>query len=135
MLTTHLHRLRRRVHLRMAVFLPFGMAPLALAGSLPVMAVLAVPAGAFVAPLIATRNELAGYVAPPGSETEAFTWPLTALVAGVALGAGAAGSLVDATSWRVPLIVATGTAALGAAIAVTRRRTLDPPEPAAAPAA
>ena len=113
-----------RVHVRMAVLLPIGMAPLALAGSLPVMAILAVPAGAFVAPLIATRNELAGYVAPAGSETEAFTWPLTALVSGLALGAGVAGSLVDATSWRVPLIVATCTAALGAAIAVARRRTL-----------
>jgi predicted MFS family arabinose efflux permease len=118
------------VHVRMAVLLPIGLAPLALAGSLPVMAVLAVPAGAFIAPLIATRNELAGYVAPAGSETEAFTWPLTALVAGVSLGAASAGSLVDATSWRVPLVVATCTAALGAALAVTRRRTLDVPEPA-----
>lgn len=123
-----------RVHVRMAILLPIGLAPLALAGSLPVMALLAIPAGAFVAPLIATRNELAGYVAPAGSETEAFTWPLAALVGGVALGAGVAGSLVDATSWRVPLIVATGTAALGAAIAVARRRTLDADHAAALPA-
>src|SRR5829696_454432 len=114
-----------RVHVRMAMLLPLGMAPLALATSLPVMAALALPAGAFVAPLIATRNELAGHVAPAGSETEAFTWPLTALVAGVSLGAAAAGALVDATSWRVPLIVAACTAALGAAIAVSRRRTLE----------
>jgi MFS family permease len=117
-----------QVHVRMAVLLPLGLAPLALAGSLPVMAVLAVPAGSFIAPLIATRNELAGYVAPAGSETEAFTWPLTALVGGVSLGAAVAGGLVDATSWRVPLVVATVTAALGAAIAVTRRHTLDVPE-------
>ena len=114
-----------RVHLRMAVLLPLGLAPLALAGSLPVMALLAFPAGAFIAPLIATRNELAGHVAPPGSETEAFTWPLTALVSGVALGAAAAGALVDAASWRVPLIVGTCTAVLGAVIAVSRRRTLE----------
>jgi MFS family permease len=114
-----------RVHVRMAVLLPLGMAPLALATSMPVMALLAVPAGAFVAPLIATRNELAGNVAPPGSETEAYTWPLTALVSGVSLGAAAAGALVDATSWRVPLIVATCMAALGAAVAVSRRRTLE----------
>jgi MFS family permease len=114
-----------RVHLRMAMLLPLGMAPLALATSLPVMAALALPAGAFVAPLIATRNELAGHVAPPGSETEAFTWPLTALVAGLSLGAAVAGALVDATSWRVPLIVAACTAALGAVIAVSRRRTLE----------
>jgi MFS family permease len=122
-------RLRRaplvNVHLRMAVLLPIGLAPLALAPSLPVMALLAFPAGAFIAPLIATRNELAGHVAPTGSETEAFTWPLTALVSGVALGAAAAGALVDATSWRVPLIVGTCTAAVGAAVAISRRRTLE----------
>lgn len=124
-----------RVHVRMAVLLPLGLAPLVLAGSLPAMALLAVPAGAFIAPLIATRNELAGYVAPPGSETEAFTWPLTALVGGIALGAATAGALVDASSWRAPLVVATCAAALGGAIAVARRRTLDatetvPPAPA-----
>jgi predicted MFS family arabinose efflux permease len=122
-------RLRRsplvRVHLRMAMLLPLGMAPLALADSLWLMGLLAFPAGAFVAPLIATRNELAGHVAPAGSETEAYTWPLTALVAGVALGAAAAGALVDATSWRVPLIVGACTAAVGAAVAVSRRRTLE----------
>lgn len=126
-----------QVHVRMAVLLPLGMAPLALAGSMPAMALLAVLAGAFVSPLIATRNELAGYIAPPGSETEAFTWPLTALVAGVSLGAGTAGALVDASGWRAPLVVATCMAALGAAIAVARRRTLDSSEttPAATPAA
>ena len=113
-----------QVHVRMAVLLPIGMAPMALAGSLPMMALLALPAGAFVAPLIATRNELAGHVAPAGSETEAFTWPLTALVSGVALGAATAGALVDASGWRLPLLVGTATAALGAAIAVSRRRTL-----------
>ena len=114
-----------RVHLRMAVLLPLGLAPLALATSLPVMALLAFPAGAFVAPLIATRNELAGNVAPAGSETEAYTWPLTALVSGVSLGAAAAGTLVDATSWRVPLIVGTCAATVGAIVALSRRRTLE----------
>ena len=114
-----------QVHVRMAILLPLGMAPLALATSLPVMAALALPAGAFVAPLIATRNELAGHVAPPGSETEAYTWPLTALVSGVSLGAAAAGAMVDATSWRVPLIVAACSAAIGAVVAVSRRRTLE----------
>ena len=113
-----------RVHVRMAVLLPLGIAPLALAGSPVLMALLALPAGLFIAPLIATRNELAGRVAPAGAETEAFTWPLTALVSGVALGAATAGALVDAFDWRVPLVVATASAALGACVAVVRRRTL-----------
>jgi MFS family permease len=120
-----------RVHVRMAMLLPIGIAPLALAGSIPTAALLAMPAGLFIAPLIATRNELAGKIAPPGTETEAYTWPLTALVAGVSLGAGVAGALADATSARVPLMVAAGAAAIGAAIALARRGTLEKPAPAA----
>src|SRR5829696_510181 len=99
-----------RVHVRMALLLPLGIAPLALAGSPVLMGFLVVPAGLFIAPLIATRNELAGLVAPAGAETEAFTWPLTAMVGGVSLGSAAAGSLVDAFDWRVPLVCATAAA-------------------------
>ena len=94
------------------------------------MALLVIPAGIFIAPLLATRNELAGLVAPPGTETEAYTWPLTAIVAGIAGGAALAGVLVDAAGWRtaaVPAVVA----AVGSALALGRRGTLRAPEPAA----
>ena len=74
------------VHLRMAIALPIGFLPLALAVSPLAMAALAPLAGLAIAPLLATRNELAGLVAPPGARTEAYTWPLTALVAGIARG-------------------------------------------------
>jgi MFS family permease len=112
------------VHLRVAALVPLGFLPLALAGSPLAMGLLVIPAGVLIAPLIATRNELAGLVAPPGAETEAFTWPLTALVAGVSLGAAAAGSIVDAGSWRTAVLVATAAAAVGAAVALSRRGTL-----------
>ena len=68
------------------------------------MALLVIPAGIFIAPLLATRNELAGLVAPPGTETEAYTWPLTAIVAGIAGGAALAGVLVDAAGWRTAAV-------------------------------
>jgi MFS family permease len=115
-----------RVHVRVALLLPLSFLPLALAGPLWTMALLVVPAGALIAPLIASRNELAGAVAPPDSETEAFTWPLTALVGGVALGAAVAGSVVEASSWRAAVLVAVGAAALGAVVALARRGTLEP---------
>jgi MFS family permease len=119
------------VHLRVALLLPLGFAPLVLATSPAVMALLVLPAGVFIAPLLATRNELAGMVAPPGTETEAYTWPLTAIVAGIAGGAALAGAIVDAAGWRAAAITAVGCAALGSALAVTRRGTLHrPPEPA-----
>jgi MFS family permease len=88
-------------------------------------------AGLPIAPLIATRNELAGAVALPGSETEAFTWPLTALVSGVAIGAAAAGAIADGPGWRVAVVVATVVAGIGALIALAFRDTLQPaPDPA-----
>ena len=52
------------VHLRVALLLPLSFLPLALATSPPMMALLVLPAGMLIAPLIATRNELAGMVAP-----------------------------------------------------------------------
>jgi MFS family permease len=120
------------VHLRMALILPLSLIPMAFAASPLSMAVLVVPAGLFIAPLLASRNELAGEVAPAGSETEALTWPLTAMVAGVALGAGVAGVLVDALGWRAPVVVAVAAAAAGAAVSVALRDTMREPEPTVA---
>lgn len=114
------------VHLRVAILLPITFVPLALATSPATMAVLVIPAGLMIAPLIATRNELAGLVAPAAARTEAYTWPLTALVAGIALGAAASGALADATSWQVAVLAAVGAAALGAAVSTGRRATLAP---------
>jgi hypothetical protein len=86
------------VHLRIALVLPLLFLPILVAPSVALMALLVLPAGALIAPLIATRNELATVAAPPGARTEALTWPLTALLSGIALGAATAGALVDAAS-------------------------------------
>lgn len=112
------------VHLRLTVLLPLAFLPLALSPSVAVMAVLLVPAGALIAPLIATRNELASTTAPAGTQTEALTWPLTALVSGIALGAATGGALVDAEDWHAAILAAVVAAACGGAIATARRRTL-----------
>jgi MFS family permease len=97
-----------------------------------VMALLVIPAGVFIAPLLATRNELIGWVAPPGSRTEAYTWPVTAFVGGIAIGSAMAGGIVEASGWRPAFLVAAGAAAVGTAVAFVRRGTLIPPvaEPA-----
>ena len=120
------------VHVRVALLVPLTFLPLALAGPTWTMALLLVPAGLFVAPVIATRNELAGVVALRGAETEAFTWPLTALVGGIALGAAAAGGLVELADWRVAVVASAAAAALGASVALRRRGSLEPPVPAPA---
>jgi MFS family permease len=113
-----------RVHLMVTAALPVSLLPMAAAPSVPVMALLVIPAGLFVAPLLATRNELVGWVAPKGSHTEAYTWPVTAFVGGIAIGSALAGALVEQASWRVAFLVAAGFAAVGTLVAVGRRGTV-----------
>jgi predicted MFS family arabinose efflux permease len=116
-----------RAHLVFAWLLPLGVAPLLLAGSPLSMALLAIFAGLPIAPLIASRNQLVERVVLPGTATEAFTWPLTALVAGVSLGAAAGGAVVEASSWSAGVVLAMAVAFLGAAVVLGRRRTLARP--------
>ena len=70
------------------------------------MALLVIPAGCCIAPLLATRNELVGGVAPPGMRTEAYTWPITSFVGGIAVGAALCGALVEGPGWRTAFVVA-----------------------------
>ena len=114
------------VHLAVSALLPLSLLPLALAPSVPVMAALVLPAGMFIAPLLATRNELIGWVAPPGARTEAYTWPVTAFVGGIAIGSALAGTIVEAESWQLAFVIAAAMAAGGALVAVARRATLTP---------
>jgi MFS family permease len=116
-----------RVHLVVTALLPIGLLPLAAAPSVPVMALLVIPAGMFIAPLLATRNELVGWVAPEGARTEAYTWPVTAFVGGIAVGSAVAGMIVEAASWRAAFVVAGVVAMLGTAVAVARRETIAEP--------
>jgi MFS family permease len=112
------------VHTRLALLLPLACLPLVASGSPISMAVLVALAGAPVAPLIASRNELVSAIAPRAAQTEAFTWPLTALVAGLSVGAATAGLLVDASGWQTAMLVGAVTAGLGALLVVSRRETL-----------
>ena len=100
-----------RVHQAVAILLALVLLPMAAAPSFAVMALLVIPAGAFIAPLLATRNELIGRVAPPGARTEAYTWPVTAFVGGISLGSALAGLLVEGPGWRVAFVVASAFAA------------------------
>jgi MFS family permease len=113
-----------RVHLLVAGLLPLGLLPMAAAPSVAVMALLVIPAGMFIAPLLATRNELIGWVAPEGAKTEAYTWPVTAFVGGIAVGSAFAGVLVEESGWRSAFLAAGAAAALGTLVAIARRHTV-----------
>jgi hypothetical protein len=100
---------------------------MAFAPSIAAMAVIVIPAGMFIAPLLATRNELVGRVAPAGARTEAYTWPVTAFVGGISVGAALAGVIVEGPGWEAAFLIAAGCAAAGAVLAVARRGTLVEP--------
>ena len=116
-------------HLRLALVLPLACLVLLAASSPATMALLVVLAGAPVAPLVASRNRLVERVSLRGTATEAFTWPLTALVSGVAVGASAAGALVESSSWTAGVVAAVAVSAVGAALLLMRRDTLSEPRP------
>jgi hypothetical protein len=114
-------------HVAIVVLLPVCVAPLVLASSPVTMGLLVILAGIPIAPLVASRNQLVERLAPAGTATEAFTWPLTALVAGVSVGAAVAGAVIESGSWSSGVLVAIGVSALGSAVVLTRRGTLVQP--------
>jgi MFS family permease len=111
-------------YVKLSLLLPLTFLPLAASPSVLVMPALCLLAGLAIAPLMASGNQLVGDVAPAGALTEAYTWPITSLVIGVAVGNAVAGLLVEAADWRVSFLVAAGGAAVGGALAFARRATL-----------
>jgi hypothetical protein len=111
---------------RCALALPLGFLPLAFPSTVAVMAPFAFISGLSIAPLISTGSHVVGDIAPEGAVTEAYTWPITALVIGISLGNAAAGAIAGSSGWRESFVIAACAALVGAAIAVTQRRTLQP---------
>jgi MFS family permease len=113
-----------RTYVRLSALLPLTFLPLAAAPSIAVMPALCFVAGLVIAPVLASGNQLVGDVAPTGALTEAYTWPITALVVGIAAGNAVAGGLVEVADWRVSFLVGAAVAALGGVLAFARRATL-----------
>ena len=96
-------------------------APLIVARSVPAGAVCAVLAGLAIAPVFSCQYALVGRAARAGSETEAFTWVTSALVAGIAAGAAAAGAVISSAGVGAPFIVGCAATLLAAALAMASR--------------
>jgi MFS family permease len=122
----HWHLPAFRRYPRCAIAVPIGFLPLALPGSVPAMVPLAFIAGLSIAPLLSTGSHVVGDIAAEGTLTEAFTWPITALVIGISAGNAAAGAIAGSAGWRESFVMAACAALVGATIAVTQRRTLRP---------
>jgi hypothetical protein len=109
--------------------------PLLLVRDIWLMVPFVVLAGVAVSPSLISSFTLAEVLVPRAAVTEAFTWIGTALGLGVAIGASAAGKVVDLYGANAAFLVATIAAAL-AAVAVGLFQWLlhVPTEHAAAPA-
>ena len=119
------------MYLAVTVLFPLVCAPLILASSPVAMALLVLAAGAPIAPLIATRNQLIADVAPAGTGTEAFSWLMTSLIAGISLGTAVAGGVIEGSGWEAAVAVGVGVAAAGSIASFVWRGALRP-APAAA---
>jgi MFS family permease len=117
--------LPRRYVFLTAVFAA-GMAPLVLAGAIPVMVLLIAVAGLTLAPVAACELALIEDVAPPGTTTEAFSWIFTANMVGASAGAAAAGAVIHSSGIRAALLIPVCGVAASFLLALARRRTLTP---------
>lgn len=120
-----------RRYARLATLLPIGFAPLALAPSMVAMALLAWIAGLSIAPVLTAGNQIVGDLAKQGTETEAYTWPITSLVTGLATGNAAAGLIVTHAGLTEAFLTGTGAAVIASTIAWLRWPAFSPPDPAA----
>jgi MFS family permease len=103
-----------------------GMAPLIIAGAIPVMVALMAFAGLTLAPVSACAFGLIEEVAPPGTTTEAFSWLFTANMVGAAAGAAVAGAVIHSAGIRAALLIPVCGVAVSFLVALARRRTLAP---------
>ena len=94
------------------------------ANSLLTLTLLLFAAGLPIAPIIAAAYGLIGRVSAAGTVAEAFAWFGTAISTGVAGGTIAGGWLIDREGWRSSVLLGVALAALAAALAALRRRSL-----------
>lgn len=96
------------------------------AGNATALAVMLLLAGGTIAPTEAAVYQMVEAAAPAGAITEAFSWLLTAMEIGAALGAAIAGILIDRYGPAAALALGGGACALTTLIAASQRHTPRP---------
>lgn len=125
---------RRGLLAALLVLCAAGFAALALAGSVPLLAVVLVAGGTMIAPAMAILSSSTALLSPDNRRTEAFGWLSTAFMAGSTLGAAAGGAAVQALGSRTTFLVAAAAPAAAAAWGVhsLSQRASPPPGPVGA---
>lgn len=115
-----------RRYVRLAALLPLGFAPLALADGTGVMVLLAMISGLSIAPVLTAGNQIVSDLAAQGTETEAYTWPITSLVLGIAAGNAVAGGIVTHSTIQRAFLAGTAAAMATSLVAALGWRSLQP---------
>jgi len=118
--------LRRRLA-GVLVLLTVLSLPLTMVRGVWVMVPFVVLAGISLSPSLISSFTLAELLVPRAAVTEAFTWIGTALGLGVAVGASAAGKIVDVWGANAAFLVATVAAAIAAVVVALCQRMLRVP--------
>ena len=103
--------------------------PYLFAGSIVECGACSLIAGLAIAPTFSCQYSVAARVILPGTEHEAFSWILSALIAGAAAGSAVSGLAIGAVGARGPFILACSAAVVGA-ISSLRFRGRFPDSPA-----
>lgn len=109
---------------RLCLVIAIGFAPLLLASSIPNALPLMALSGFAFAPATAVGYLLIEELSPPGTLTEASTWFITSVVAGVAVGNAVAGPLISGGHAHRGFGVAVAAAALSWMVAARGRTAL-----------
>ena len=113
-----------------ALLMGLRCAPVALAsGGLGIATVALIVAGLANAPTLITGNILVPEVVPAHTVTEAYTWLVVAIFAGIAVGSAVAGVLIDLFGAGTALWASVLAGIAAAALATTGRRWLGPNAP------
>jgi Major Facilitator Superfamily len=124
----------RPLHLRMPVLLGAfaalvaAMALVGVSGSLVVLTVAMLAAGALITPQVTAHSIAVDTAAPAGTATEAFGWVVTAATLGLAAGQSVAGIVVEAAGPPAAFL-AGGLAGAGLAVSLWLRRDTLVPAP------
>jgi MFS family permease len=82
-------------------------------------------AGATIAPTLSSIYALVDSAAPPGTHTEAFSWLVTASLAGSAMGASLGGAIAQSGGAQAVFALVAAAGGLAALVAALRSRTLN----------
>lgn len=107
-----------------AVGMAVLIAPVALSGSIPVLAATLFLSGIAISPTLISGNALVAQLVPARQLTEGLAWIGTSLGLGVSLGAAAAGRLIDGAGSQPALLLPVAAAALAAVVVVACSRVL-----------